>query len=286
LEYDSNRVDFAYAWQNVGVDFNRWICGIRSKFGSVSVVRVFESHESGYPHVHALLVFHSHKFEGRSMKNMRGKLIYRVVGSDFNNLKSLVDGANRWAQGYSDFELVNSYRGGIRYLAKYLAKSTSIKEAGPKGVKTLAMCWFFHKRSFGYQGEMFSSDEIGLSTNSNLSDESSSVSSFISSSGSSFLCVGFDLFGKPVYEEVVRWKLRGFIVRSEALWHDKAIFHKVHSCDLELVEQRFSNGHGAPDLFDVNPRVVFSSMEQKSFALSDNGNSCFKLGDFQGVCCE
>lgn len=152
LEYDSNRIDLGYAWQNVGIDFNRWICGIRSKFGSVSVVRVFESHESGYPHIHALLIFHKYEFTGKSLRNKRGKLVYRVVGSDFDGLKSLSDGSDRWSHGYSDFELVNSYRGGVRYLSKYLSKSTSFKEAGSKGAKTLAMCWFFHKPFFWLSG--------------------------------------------------------------------------------------------------------------------------------------
>ena len=267
LEYDSNRISAGEAWQNVGLDLNRWICGIRSKFGNVSMVRVFESHDSGYPHVHALLIFHNYEFAGKSLRNRRGKLIYRVVGSDFDNLKSLSKGANRWNHGYSDFELVNSYRGGIRYLAKYLSKSTSFKEVGSKGAKTLAMCWFFHKRSFGYQGEMFSDDVIGLSCNSNDVDSPSRF-------------VGFDLLGNPFFEEIARWRLFGFIVRAVVLWHDKAVFHKIRGSDLELIEQRSSNGEGSPNLYDVSSRVVFSSSEQRRLALSNDDNSIHKLTDF------
>jgi hypothetical protein len=267
LEYDSNRVDLGYAWQHVGVDFNRWICGIRSKFGDVSVIRVFESHESGYPHIHALLIFHVKVFDGKSMRNKRGKLVYRIVGSDFDNLKFLSDGADRWCHGYSDFELVNSYQGGIRYLAKYLSKSTSFENAGSKGAKTLAMCWFFHKRSFGYQGEMFSDDVIELSGNSNDVDSSSRF-------------VGFNLLGNPIFEKIVRWRLIGFIVRAVVLWHDKAVFHKIRGSDLELVEQRSLNGEGSPNLYDVSSRVVFSSLEQRRLALSDDDNFCYKISDF------
>ena len=84
------------------------------------------------------------------------------------------------------------------------------------------------------------------------------------------MCVGSDLFGKPVFEEVVRWRLFGFIVRDVVLWRDKAVFHKVRGSDLELVKQRFSNGVGAPDLYDVRDRVVFSSSEQHRLALSED----------------
>jgi hypothetical protein len=267
LEYDPHKVSLGDAWQNVGVDFNRWICGIRKVFGSVSIVRVFESHESGYPHIHVLLIFHVKVFEGRSMPNKRGKLIYRVTGSDFSILKSLSNGAARWGYGFTDFELVNSYRGGIRYLAKYLAKSTSFEEAGSKGVKTLAMCWFFHKRSFGYQGEMFSADVIG---DNGISTDVGSSSRFI----------GFDLLGNPISEGIVRWGLFGFIVRDDVLWRDRSVFHKVLRSDLELIKQRFSNGEGAPNLYDVSSRVVFSSAGQRRLALFEDSGLSRCLDDF------
>ena len=216
LLFHSNYID-------VGVDLNRWICGIRRKFkGGVSMVRCFESHESGYPHVHALLIFHKYFFDGRSMKSKKGKLVYRVIGSDLDDLKFLVDGSSRWVHGFTDFEMVSSYQGGIRYLSKYLSKSTSFKESisdsgSVKAVRTLAMCWIFHKRSYGYQGEMFASDEIRIKGISNLN----SPSSF--SNENSDVCsvlAGFDLHGNSIFEKVSRWRLFGFCVRDSVLWSD------------------------------------------------------------------
>jgi hypothetical protein len=142
LEYDSNKTNLSDAWLNVGVDFNR--------FMSRSIVRVWESHESAYPHIHCLLIFHEFVFDGRFMHKRRGRgSCYRVYGDNYQDLKS------GWSHGFSDFEMVHSYHGGIRYLSKYLGKSTSAKKAGSKGVKTLAMCWVFGKRSFGFSGDLF-----------------------------------------------------------------------------------------------------------------------------------
>lgn len=261
LEYDSNRVSLADAWLNVGVDLNRWICGIRRKFGSVSMVRVFESHESGYPHIHALLVFHEYSFTGRSMKSGRGHLVYRVVGSDFDNLKSAKFG-DRWSHGFSDFEMVSSYGGGIRYLSKYLSKSTSFQEAGSKGVKTLAMCWVFGKRSFGFQGEMFSSDEMYNSSNSNLDSTGENPDVCVSGLNTSS-----------------KWHLIGFIVRDTVLWRGGGSSRFVRGSDLVCVERR-NDGHGfgSPDLYDVDSKV-FSALDRRRSKLLD-GESCRKLIEF------
>ena len=87
LEYDANSIGLLEAWLAVSADFNRFMSRIRKRFGKVSVVRVWESHESGYPHVHVLLIFHSYVFDGYSSRR-RGNLIYRVFGSNYRLLKS------------------------------------------------------------------------------------------------------------------------------------------------------------------------------------------------------
>ena len=218
LEYDANVIGLSDAWLRVGVDFNRFMSHVRKLFGKVSVVRVFESHESGYPHVHILLIFDSHVFSGYS-SHRRGKLVYRVFGSDFKSLKSC------WNFGFSDFEMVNSFSGGVRYLSKYLVKSTSASLAGVKGIRALAMCWVFHKRSFSVSGSLFSSggeeseatraghDEIttnGIS-NLNFDREKSDVH---------FVKVGIDLYGNSIFERVEHWRLFGFCLRDGVLWDD------------------------------------------------------------------
>lgn len=142
LEYDANLFGLRESWDNCGVDLNRYMAYLRRHFGKCSIIRCFEAHESGYAHIHLIVLFHDYNFEGKSRVDKRGKVRFRVIGENWKKLK------RGWGWGYSDVQLVDSVKGGIFYLTKYLSKSVSVKEAGSKGVKTLAMCWFVRKRSF------------------------------------------------------------------------------------------------------------------------------------------
>ena len=204
LEYNSNKISRSDAWQNVGKDYNRFAARLRHTYGKVSLIRDWESHSSGYPHSHVLIICHKHTFDGKRMWNKRkNKFSNRLFGQTFLSLKST------WEHGYSDFELVDSYQGGVKYLAKYLHKSTSYAEAGSKGIKTLSMCWIFGKRSFSYSGDLFD-DEIVVDTNSTIktNEESSEIRK---------VCVGVDLFGEKIYHTVTKWKLFGFCKRDGVL---------------------------------------------------------------------
>lgn len=163
LEYDANRYGLYECWERVGDDFNRWKSYVRRKFGKYATVRVWESHESGYPHIHVAVVFEEKVFLGGYMasKGVKGK--FRVKGEDFSTLRS------SWRQGFSDFVLCNSVKGAFKYAGKYLMKGISAEEAGSKAVKGLAMCWVFRKRSFSLSGDLAKlySDEIILHSNSN-----------------------------------------------------------------------------------------------------------------------
>ncbi len=88
LEYDANRYDLYECWKRVGEDFNRWKSLVRRKFGKFSSVRVWEAHESGYPHIHVALVFEEKTFYGGYMAGKRGKGKFRVKGEDFAILRS------------------------------------------------------------------------------------------------------------------------------------------------------------------------------------------------------
>ena len=64
LEYNANKISRSEAWQKVGVDFNRFSSRLKHKYGKISIIRVWEAHESGYPHCHVLVIFHNHIFDG------------------------------------------------------------------------------------------------------------------------------------------------------------------------------------------------------------------------------
>jgi hypothetical protein len=42
---------------------NRFLSFVRKQFGKLSSIRVFESFENGFPHIHAILLFESRRFK-------------------------------------------------------------------------------------------------------------------------------------------------------------------------------------------------------------------------------
>ena len=270
LEYNANKISRSEAWQNAGVDFNRFSTRLTHKYGKISIIRVLESHKSAYPHIHVLVIFHNHTFDGKRMWNKRkNKFSNRLFGQTFLSIK------NAWTHGYSDFELVDSYQGGVKYLAKYLHKSTSYAEAGSKGIKTLAMCWLFNKRAYSYSGDLFD-DEIVVHTNSTIktNEENSETRK---------ICVGMDLFNKKIYHDVDKWKLFGFTKRDGVLLGGG--FGSLDPSCLVLTEEaacRVKNGF--QDLqytpyYDIIEKkesnvLVIDSRKYKKFR-GDNIGKCF-----------
>ncbi|WP_205006565.1 rolling circle replication-associated protein, partial [Escherichia coli] len=62
LTYDVKLKSPSGAWVSISEEFNRWIAGLRGRFGRVSYFKVFEATSRGYPHLHLLLVFHDAEF--------------------------------------------------------------------------------------------------------------------------------------------------------------------------------------------------------------------------------
>lgn len=217
LEYNANRYHLRESYDLCGVDFNRWMTYLRRHFGRVSIIRCFEAHDSGYVHIHLMALFEDHVFEGKPMMNKKGKRIFRVVGKDFNILKK------GWKSGYTDFQMVDSAKGGVYYLSKYLSKSVSVEEAGEKGIKGLAMCWFTRKRSFSVSGKFIRAYADVIHTNSN-STEDKEISVF----------VGYDLIGERILHRFTKWKLLGFMLSDHVIW--KSGFRYLDRKDFEESE--------------------------------------------------
>lgn len=148
----------AVAWKKIGPEFNKWCSAIRQKFGEFAMFRVWESTELGFPHVHVIMVFKKTFFSG-FMHN--GKL--RVRGKKF---------FERCWHSFVDVQGVLNFKRGMAELLKYLKKDVGYgKERraflnSPKGLKTLALTWFFNKRSFAVSG--FFRDLTMTMHNSNL----------------------------------------------------------------------------------------------------------------------
>lgn len=176
------------AWELVGEDFNRFISALRARYGVIHVFRTWEAQRDGYPHVHAILYFESQAFQAFHYGDA-----WRI--QDKRELEDL------WPHGFIDVEALASLRGGIRYVAKYLAKVHQVIE-GPEiacnspeasglsglvsraSVLTMALAWAMGRRAFSVFRGFFD-----LTTDLHNSNSGQA-----------------DLFGDPVY----RWILVGF----------------------------------------------------------------------------
>jgi Replication protein. len=140
LTYNPKNDDVLHAWRNIGEDWNRYITNLRNKYGNISHIRVFESFANGYPHVHAILVFKTAKFN-----TYRHKGKWRIKEKEI------------FEHGYHSFvdvQAVRSVKGGLRYLSKYLLKNQEdTQEEASKRLLSFAMCWLTQRQSFGISRE-------------------------------------------------------------------------------------------------------------------------------------
>lgn len=120
------------AWERVGLDLNRWLSGLKRKFGKFQFIRSFEAQKDGFPHIHILLIFY-----GAEFKVFRYKRKWRI------NEKSEFE----WEWGFVDVEACDSLKDGISYIAKYIGK-IHLKGAKDYNNLTIAIVWFYKKRSW------------------------------------------------------------------------------------------------------------------------------------------
>lgn len=193
------------AWEKISGYYNLFITKLRRVYGGVSAIRVNESHRDGEPHVHCLLLFEKARFQ---VFYYNGE--WRIQSKDFI--------ASKWSYmglslGHVDITALNSTKGGISYVTKYLTKlhdvgidgsldddkeffeyndygSNLAKLITNVSVLTLALMWAYRKRAFSISGDFI--DLIREMHNSNL--------------GSEKLFGQVDLEGKNVWV----WSLIGF----------------------------------------------------------------------------
>lgn len=198
LEYNANELTIGVAWEQVGEDYNRWVSKLRERYGSIQLLRVWEAHKSGYPHIHVIMIFEAQEFTAFHCDG-----VWRV--DEKEDLE--------WDHGFVDVEALSSTRGGLHYVAKYLGKLHSLGvdaqavdggEAGGPGLsclvsqasaKTLGLMWLFRKRAFSMSGGLV--DEIRALHNSKPGPEYWEL-------------VQVDLVGGAPAEALKRWVLLGF----------------------------------------------------------------------------
>lgn len=142
----------------ISCQYNRYITSLREAYGPCSVIRAWEGFDSGYPHVHLVVLFHDHEFP---VFHHNGA--WRVQGKPGSTLEA-------YGGGFTDVEALASLRGGIRYITKYLTKihgadqlsggwtdgstlSNFMEAANTHGDFTMALMWLFRKRAFSISGD-------------------------------------------------------------------------------------------------------------------------------------
>lgn len=142
--YDTKRNSKEVAWQNVGVEFNRAVSWLKRRYGELSIFRVWESFENGYPHIHAILLFKDAKF----------KVEYDRAGEARIEIEEKREMEGSW-HSFIDVSAVQSFSKSVGYLIKYLSKvhSGSGDRSESKYEATLAMMWLYRKRAFGISGD-------------------------------------------------------------------------------------------------------------------------------------
>ena len=149
LTFDTGRSTIREAWETIGEDFNNWIRNLRKKFGRISYLRCWESSKKGYPHIHALMIFHGHKFH---VTRIKGK--YRVLENDE---------FERSYHSFVDVQAIQEIKEGIKYATKYLTKTKNERNTQ---TLTLALCWLFRKRSFAVSGDLYEFLQIEIKNSS------------------------------------------------------------------------------------------------------------------------
>ncbi|MHA1410141.1 MAG: rolling circle replication-associated protein [Candidatus Odinarchaeia archaeon] len=192
-------------WEEVGKDFNRWISAMRRRYGKISILRSWESHEDGYPHIHCVLLFNECEFQTFFYN---GK--WRI--SKKREIEEL------WRWGYSDVFALYSLGAGVGYVLKYVTKVNNallVRKVDRKMVLSLALMWIFRKRAYSVSKD-FGSDLVKEEEEKEEDRPRGQV----------------DLEGKSIY----KWYLVGF-------WTD--INGKYDSWSVELSYREFWELHSS-----------------------------------------
>jgi len=142
--YDTKRCSESKAWEQIGIEFNRAVSNIKRKFGNCSILRAWEGHKNGYPHIHAIMV-HDEMFDVFEHQKTANTTEYRI------QQKQEFD--STW-HSWIDVKAVSSIGGAIRYLTKYLRKTYGYDA---ETNLTQAQMWINRKQSFSMSHDFLNS---------------------------------------------------------------------------------------------------------------------------------
>jgi hypothetical protein len=138
LTIDAARCSLVDAWDSISVEFNRFETLLRQKYGKFVKFRVWEAHESGYPHCHVVYYFLDRIFEVWEHFDKDNNRSFRIANKHRNSI------AGMWSMGNIDIKGVQDTLGAFKEVKKYITKHVW----SDKGDKTNAMLTLFRKQSY------------------------------------------------------------------------------------------------------------------------------------------
>jgi hypothetical protein len=208
LTWDPNICDWKTAWDSISYFWNGFVSNLRRKYGQVLTTRVYESTEQGFPHIHCILYFPKYQFPTfLKWSKTKKRHIWRIPFPEVEKLRGL------W-HSFIDVQGMVNLADGMKYLGKYLTKSTDLESGdhSGKGKITLANTWAFRKRAYSL-GKKFkeaifekyvSLDLTRISITQTISEQMTLQYKPLRDSQPSFL--------KPFFE---KWALRGIMEKSQ-----------------------------------------------------------------------
>ena len=137
--------DCSYAWLLLSYSFHRFIAAFRKKYGTTFYISVPESHKSGFPHLHLMLITKK-EWDVKYYTSNGGKRMIVASRKVADEISSL------WEMGFVDFKGIAADRvGSIRgYIFKDLLKSYArkVENKTDHDVQTMALNWLFQKRAY------------------------------------------------------------------------------------------------------------------------------------------
>jgi hypothetical protein len=202
--YDTKRCNEAQAWENIGIEFNRAVSHIKRKFpNGLSILRAWEGFENGYPHIHALLIFHEDKFDVFEHWVSDNKSEYRI--------KQKHEFDESW-HSWIDVKAVSSVGGAIRYITKYLRKTHGFN---PKYNLTQAQMWIHEKQSFSMSDDFVSSLRLVSGSLHNSNKKLSQTDLFGNVIDEKWLLVG--IFSKAEIDSLIDGNKNSWVLRLKSL---------------------------------------------------------------------
>lgn len=136
---DPKRYTLNEAWSLISKELHLFDTKLRQAYGPFVKFRVWEAHESGYPHCHTVYFFLDKWFKAiPHTRKKDGKLIYIIPSKHKNKI------SNFWRMGNTDIQAVQDTHGAFSEVKKYITKNIWSE----KGDLTNAMVCLHNKQMY------------------------------------------------------------------------------------------------------------------------------------------